>query len=671
MTTLTADAQHTEHIDALARVYQGADRILTGERLTCRTECAGSHMPAAWTDGAEITFNADVLGDVDFDDIVRYHGVNFHELSHVLYTPRKGTTLAKYVIARGYFRAFNLLEDQRIETLLTAKYRSTIPWLTAAILKWVLKSGCSDTGYLFVRGRRYLPGTLRGALRQTFARQDLLPIVDRIIDEYRMLTFPTDYARAERLIEDFHALMKEVNAGPVPDPHHNTGEDEDDMVDKGRPVPVKEQRDSRDRADDGEEETVPTLSDPEDDDDSESESGFGSGDADDTDQSDADDAFGDGDSDWDADSDDEGDFADDNGSQPGDGQSDPSQSDQSFDGDDSDHGDQSSEPTTGDPGGNGAGAGEGDHDRQPTLEDLVGDMLDEIMEAKDVRDEVRRTQRLVTGADASDIIPKGKFNPQPIEPDYVRHCNRLTKSLERLLVQAEPGWHKSEPTGRLNVRRWLRDSDPRTAFDRWDEGVHDAVDMEVVILLDESGSMGGSTFQHAVNSMWVLKRSFDKIGASTTVITFDFESRTLYHRNDSADATTLRYSFSGGGTDPVAGLEQAERIFARTRKTQKILIVLTDGEWAEPGYWGGGKTEDGRSSDDIIAGLTKSGVVTALGFIEDRPYWMNDEEWIAYQQERVVNAHNCTQSSAVTPDTLVPMVSNIVKAVIRQRLRGR
>lgn len=661
-TLMTDNVLQSERAANMAKVYQGANRILTGERLTCVTAKSGPNAPAAWTDGAEITFNLDAIGEIDFANLVKYHGINFHELSHVLYTPRKGTALVKQVIDEGLYRAFNILEDQRIETLFVSQYRSAAPWLTAAILQWVLRAGAADTGYLFVRGRRYLPGTLRGALRKSFAHQHLLAEVDEIIDAYRLLVFPTDYDAAIDLIRRFAVILRQTNAGSTPDPHHSTTEDEDDMVDKGRPSGVGEQRQARDKADEGEPESLPSKDETDDDDD---------WDEDDWDEDDWDDDDSDADDDdlsEDTDADSESESGSDADGSDADGESESDETGEQGDRAGNSAGTQSDAPSSderpdqpveGNGGGNGAG---GISDGE--IKDLAEQLLGDITSSKEIRDEVRRTQRLISGGDASDILDRARYSAWGVRADYAQKQSNLARSLANLLKSADPGWHKGERSGRVNARRWVQDRDYSTAFDRWDEGVHDAVDMEVVILIDESGSMG-YIMEQALNAAWVIKRTLDGIGASTTVITFDTESRILYHRNEKAEASSLRYSYSGGGTTPIGGLEQATRIFSRTRKTQRILIVFTDGDWQHEWYdrktyrYVSAVDSNGNDANTVIANLKRSGVVTALGYIgASGPLNPN-------------RAHNCSIASGVGVDTLVPFMTSIVKSVIKQRLRGR
>lgn len=642
---LTQEQQVTERLRSLATVYQTTDRILcSGEGVQVRVESWAAVPAAAWTDGSKITINSAKITDTDTHNVERMHGVNFHEIAHVLFTPRVGTSLVSWVIANGFNQEFNILEDQRIETLLVTQYPSTAPWFTAAIARWVLEGDCSKTGYTMVRGRRYLPGTLRGALRSTFFRQDALPELDRIIDEYIHLVFPADYDRAQQLIEDFARLLNDIRQSPNADgirfsDPNNHNERPVDVVSNGRPSGVSQQRKLRDRIADGEPEVVPQTPKPSDSEstDSDSSDDLSAGDSDDFDD---DFDFGD-------DFDDDADF---DGGVPTD----------QFDGG-SNTASPSPNTNTPPPASTSTpsptpGAGDGPGSLENVLNDIAKEVLSDVRSQSEVRDEIRATQRKISNVGGSDVINRGNWEYQSPLPQYVALVKSLRRSLDRLLRKADPGWETHQPAGRINVDRWVRDNDVVTAFDSWDEGVHDVVDMECVIMLDESGSMG-NTIKEATNAMWVLKRSLDRIGASTTVITFDTESRVLYHRKDKA-TTDVRYSFHSGGTDPVNGLSQAARIFARTDKSQKIFVILTDGEWNSR------KDDEGVSSGEYLRRFNANGVTTALGFIAD------EDAASPYLLERL-SEKGCKITGVVNGAALVSFVSDIVTDALSKRLAHR
>lgn len=597
-----------QRMKALASVYQLADSIIAGENINVKVGESSAQAPA-WTTGTEIFINSSALDIDDFDDLVRLHGLNFHELSHVLYTPRQGTNLAQYCMEEGLMPAFNLLEDQRIESMITTKYPSTAPWLTAAVMRWVTSEpSAMDKGYLFVRGRRYLPGELRGMLRSMFERRDLLSDIDRIVDTYRLLVFPTDYDAAKPLIERMQRILNELGSTMPSDPNGHC-ESPWHICDKGRPAPVKEQRSLRDRMgrESSKKDSEPT------------EKAEGEGSATDVDG-------------MSGDNEDAGDS------------STPSSlpSEQA----------QDSSPGTGTAENNPA------HDR---AREQVKKMLDDLLNSSEVTDDIKRTRKTIENSVGAAPLPQARFwNVEPM-PDYVFMERRLTQTMMLLQEEAEPGWHRREDFGRLNVVRWTIERDVTEAFDRWDEGVTDAVDIEAVILLDASGSMSG-IMEEASNAMWVLKRAFDAVDISTTVIAYDGSSETLY---DSQERATLsvRQPSKGGGTNPIGALSQAARIFDGSRRKNKMLITLTDGQWSR------GQDQFGLSSEDYIKRMGESGVVTALGFIDSL---LQDRINAGVDIEDLVerNRHNCQIAGLADGTNLVPFISDIVTGLIRSRIRG-
>ena len=127
--------QRALQLNALCRVYEQADRVLTGDPVIVNVVPDG---PApAWSDGSSITINANEINDIDLETLTQVNGLNYHELCHHLYTPRRGTTLMQYVIENDYMNSMNILEDQRIETLFVARYPSVAPFLIATVARWL------------------------------------------------------------------------------------------------------------------------------------------------------------------------------------------------------------------------------------------------------------------------------------------------------------------------------------------------------------------------------------------------------------------------------------------------------------------------------------------------------------------------------------------------------
>jgi uncharacterized protein with von Willebrand factor type A (vWA) domain len=141
-------------------------------------------------------------------------------------------------------------------------------------------------------------------------------------------------------------------------------------------------------------------------------------------------------------------------------------------------------------------------------------------------------------------------------------------------------------------------------FDQWDTG-SDNTDIESVILLDNSGSMGGYMGKVCENA-WIIKRGIEYIDGSVTVFNFHSDSEIIYNRKDKAKPRNFRSLHSRGSTNPLKALIEAERILTTSDKRIKIAFIVTDGEWD--------KTAE---CDEVIARLNKSGVVTCVVFMGD------------------------------------------------------
>ena len=151
---------------------------------------------------------------------VVFKGIVFHELSHILFTPRQTQKpmpqlkkLAEESDRFGYeallYKAMNILEDSRIESLFTLRYAPAKPVLTAVVREAILDDSNADSpmAALLLHGRKYLPLDVRVAADQAFIDrsavkgwEQLAHKILAMIDEYLLLTFPADADRAIEII---------------------------------------------------------------------------------------------------------------------------------------------------------------------------------------------------------------------------------------------------------------------------------------------------------------------------------------------------------------------------------------------------------------------------------------------------------------------------------------
>ena len=613
-------------LNALCRVYEQADRVLTGDPVIVNVMPDG---PApAWSDGAAIYINLSQIEDIDLETLTQVNGLNYHELAHHLYTPRKGTTLVQWIIEKQYFQAFNILEDQRIETLLVGRYPSIAPYLTATVARWLGASEDINGNYVTIRGRRYLPVEIRQAFRDEFAFPELIPTIIDIVDEYRLLAFPRDYERAKVLIERFYTevcqpmgLRPEMDGGP-----NKCGERS--PTSKGRPEPGKAQEKDAQRAQGmGTKESTyvpkPTQTPPP------PQNGLPN-------------------------PTDEG-QPNSEGNKPSNEPGTPviPQSvqealdirDSNVDG-----------PTP-------AQAGTGHVDSMggipSNINDLLNQAIDDVLARKDVQADVKTKQRVIVGGDGKheDVTKKGKFNTTTVPQDAIISYRKFAKELQRLRDDSEPTWARETPSGRLNVQRVIRGCEVDAAFDRWDEG-DDGCDIEAVILVDRSGSMSsGQNDKKASIACWTIKRALEHIQAPVTVYAFDDEAEVAYTRTELAHKTQYKFIYGNGGTEPYPTLIAAEQLLMASRKKNKMLFIVTDGVF------------DTNKNDELIKRISKRGVLTIMTLImddKDYKYYTEDrgdftEKQLRHESEvfgRISNAKD-----------LLPFAKQVVLSAIRKRSR--
>jgi len=599
-----------------------------------RTQLIAEGVAPAWSTSNTITFcEADLADLTTVQGVIGSKGLSLHEVSHILFTPRSGSDIVQWVLATpGLSRAFNALEDQRIETLMVGRFgEPVVPWLTAVIAQHLVQDKeHMEQSFPLIRGRKYLPVELRKAVRELYPAQDKVAELSQVIDEYRLLVFPADTEKAQPLILRYAELVKDFPpeggcTGRSPDVYESIGD--------SRPLPKKEQeraknkaqkRDEEDESEEADDESF-DFGNPANDSTEESDEGEGSDSViSDEDGDEAGSEEGNEESEINAQPDADGELegeGESNGEGKNYGDSDGASYDEDGEGEEDVVGtevDTDSKSDVTEPNvdsnkpkelANGAETDNGN------LADLLNEILDEVIQ--ELTDDIERDIAKFNG-DAelrgnNSLTPeKAEWEAGTVDPLVAQSSKSFGLELERLRSQFDPGWDRAVSSGRINVSRYLRGAKLEESFDRWSLGRDDAVDIEAVILLDSSSSMTGESEQRASGAMWGLKRALDKIGASCTVVTFHggygTSTRILYKAEERADSTVRRVT-PKGGTNPQDALLYATRVLAQSARSVKILFTVTDGAWSNP-----------EPSEKLIRELRYAGVLTALAYVTASKY---------------------------------------------------
>ena len=618
------DEKNRQRVERLTRYFARVNSALTFRPITVKVEHASLGAPA-WSGASDIVLNSRLINDLNNGvTVANLRGLNFHELSHILYTPRQGSEIVTWVKENDCFKSFNALEDQRIETLFTSRFPSTVDWFVVTIATYFVNDESSfKNSYPLLRGRKYLPLEIREESLRLFPHQEFVPVLCEIVDEYRTLIYPRDTERGKELIERFNNLFpklghdngkgesgegesdeqqvrdyndlaeweKDLLGEATPSTNSNGkgdiilncpmghGERPTEGIESSvnsRPQPAKQQARDSERAKQLDKNTIDET-------DSQSQS-----------KSDS-----------------------------------QSQSDSQENG--------------------GKNAGNSYEKTIAILNTTITDILDK----ENVRNEIENTIRIVNGQSAlstNNLKEPELAEYRSILPDNKTQIASLSfsRELERLKAKFDPSWDKYESRGKLNAGRYLRGDDLDSVFDQWNEGREDATEIECVIALDNSGSMNGHKATNAYRAMYAIKFALDRIGANCSVIVFNSRTTTLYRATDKAN-NSVRDCGTTGGTNAEYAVKYSTKLLAESDKPVKLFFAITDGEWS-----------DTNLCDPEIKKMNNAGVLTAFAYIPES----HESVELTYEK-----AHFCEVGAVIrNPLDLVGMAQTIVRNAVGRRV---
>lgn len=645
---------------AFGRVFSTVDRVLNpdviGVRVVGYNPYDGQYQPSApgWSDGENIYLNQSYLpplyqrkpktaqvqvltmeeaqaqSSMRRDNLSVWMGVNAHELGHTLYTPRNDSVLVERIkqLLGPYprlFRVFNLLEDQRQERLLLAEFPTMRSHLLSATAFYFYPAAfgypskgatgnpmaASDGGqWPLVAGRTWIDPAVRKRIALEYAvnggdyRQ-----VARLIGEYQRIGDPglNDADHAFEVILEVHKLLlddlPEVPQGcgglaPETQPQRR-GWNEPKSMTKGEDTPAV-----------ADEELVPVADGEEWDDE-----GF----EDEIEQA-------------------KEDFEKQKNEGKGEGEDQPGDGDKGEDGDGDPNGGDGTDdgdtrvPPIDDryaPSHSGASGEDGSENINDGLDDWYND--DEIPEdpwadntkaqdlANQIKDQAMRDLSLDKTAQKDmksvmaaladpgvnrDEVTKDR-EPVPVSDVSKRTAKKMSERFRQFVDRSLPYWERRVDSGRLNVDRYMNSDSFNydELFDRFDPGNQDDMSLEVVVLLDRSGSMGhgpGSNLWKACEASWVVCRAVTEADGEVAVIAYDTASYLIAAPGEKVNPNKMDAIRSGGGTNPTKALIDAFIRLEPSEAAHKVCVFLTDGDWA--------------GGEDVVRAINNEGITT-IGFV--------------------------------------------------------
>ena len=226
----------------------------------------------------------------------------------------------------------------------------------------------------------------------------------------------------------------------------------------------------------------------------------------------------------------------------------------------------------------------------------------EVLEAEDVAEDLDRYTEAMDDMGHVEENPVGAAGSFEATAGAENARYGLEDVLRELRAAAEPGWIRGTRTGRINAGRLASPIvDPSRLFDRYRAGARDAVSTEAVVLLDGSGSMD-TAMAELSEAVWVLRHAASAAGVSVSVYIFDESHALVFGPETEPTETVESIANLGGGTIPNNALRAAWSRLAGSRAANRILLILTDGEW----------TRNVAEAEDLIQTIKAEDVITAL-----------------------------------------------------------
>jgi hypothetical protein len=168
------------------------------------------------------------------------------------------------------------------------------------------------------------------------------------------------------------------------------------------------------------------------------------------------------------------------------------------------------------------------------------------------------------------------------EAEADRLAYEIEQAFHEHTMDRAPSWVEQQRRGVLNVQRYVtRQPGDTEVFRQWTEDDAPGYDIAVSVLLDYSGSMQRHATRLA-QSGFACKVACQNLDIPCTVTLWDTEARTLWDAEERAEY--LPVIQCTGGTVPDMALADLDK--QRCERSKHLVLIMTDGQWQ--GRWAGG-----------------------------------------------------------------------------------
>jgi hypothetical protein len=493
----------------------------------------------------------------DLLNIAHEAGYSFHSQQATI--RQVGEAWNRWDIDGGFHKAWNVLEDQRMEMLLVEESPAIASMLTVLVIRNMLAGAGAETSWALVAGRYYLPSEARDASRKLWDKgfksdsRVSSSTVKAVVDRY--MAADTAWSMIE-CVEEMRVILENLTVSNL-DNHNEIG--------NGR-VASNSPKDAADNAEKIKQsgQRVQQIAEKQDE---EADNGEAAGQSGEGEQGN-----------------DESDSA---GGNENDAQGDSQESSTG----------QSSSSVQSPAPGSGSSTGSGDRDeddqhdafdidahraRRSAIEDLAGAMdeaLENLANNETINDDVVAMNEAYNCDEGS--LPKfgGSFtnNNEEDRSKALSMVGDIERAFDIATADCAPHWESQQRRGVLEpIRYRTRQPGDMEVFRSWSDNGEPGTDISVSLFVDISGSMkyAGS----ALGSMaWAVKTACERINIDCDVTAFDHGAYSVWGTNESPHE--IPFFDARGGTCPKDAF--TAMLWEERPKKHHIVMVMTDGEWSD------------------------------------------------------------------------------------------
>jgi hypothetical protein len=238
---------------------------------------------------------------------------------------------------------------------------------------------------------------------------------------------------------------------------------------------------------------------------------------------------------------------------------------------------------------NGSSATGDDRDESPVrtyeerenLRDALNEAVDNLSDDDTLTEDLASMNEAYNNDDGS--LPKYEGTTQNMNDDLIQQASMVADDIERAFSLATqdcaPHWETGQRRGFLEpVRYMTRQPGDLEIFRGWADSGEPGHDLAVSLFLDVSGSMDG-TGEELGAAAWAVKVACDRLNIECDVTLFDHGGYRLWGTEDRVGPEDVPFVDSRGGTDPTIAFQS---ILADEReKASHLVLVMTDGDWSD------------------------------------------------------------------------------------------